>query len=218
MLHPVETIAAINLAGTGSRYSEPFLGKIFAADGTCPLGEAELCLEADFIGRADAEKNRSMLQLVSYTLLINPKQGKIFVARRSGGEERLAGAFCIGFGGHVKVEDYRIGEDEEPNPLLKCAKRELGEELKIRNKHLDFNHLGFARSLSSPTSEHIGSIYYVTTGSASLKEKDSFSEAGWATYEEFNRKYYYRLEDWSKAVYDYIYEDDRCRRIFNIGQ
>lgn len=211
----LETIAAINLAGVDARYSRPFFEKIFVADSDCNIKETELCLEADFLNRDIAEKDNTMLQLVSYTMVINPKAKKIFVAQRTSGEERLKNTYCIGFGGHVEIQDYKILDNEIPNPILKCAKRELREELRIKNKYLEFNHLGFTRDLSSPTSEHLGSIYYVITGSASLKEKDKFSCAKWVNYEEFKQKYYFKLETWSKAIFDYIYETDYYRKLFN---
>ena len=215
MSREVEIIAAINLAGANVKYSKPFLNKIFVSNDECSLKETELSLEADFIERDIAEADNTMLQLVSYTIVINPKARKIFIAQRTSGEERLKNAYCIGFGGHVEVQDYKILKNELPNPILKCAKRELREELRIKNKHLEFNHLGFARALSSPTSEHLGSVYYVTTGSASLKEKDKFSCAKWIDYEEFKQKYYLKLENWSKAIFDYIYETDYYRKLFN---
>ena len=215
MSQNVELIAAINIGNSRSEYAKPFIRKIFVSDNQCNIRETELCLEADFLNRDIAEKDNTMLQLVSYTMVINPKAKKIFVAQRTSGEERLKNTYCIGFGGHVEIQDYKILDNEIPNPILKCAKRELREELRIKNKYLEFNHLGFTRDLSSPTSEHLGSIYYVITGSASLKEKDKFSCAKWVNYEEFKQKYYFKLETWSKAIFDYIYETDYYRKLFN---
>lgn len=215
MSQNVELIAAINISNFKSEYAKPFINKIFVSDNECSIRETELCIEADFLDRNIAETYKIMLQLVAYTIVINPNSKKIFVAQRTGGEQRLENQYCIGFGGHVEVQDYNIQDNEIPNPILKCAKRELREELRIKNKHLDFNHLGFARDLSSSTSEHLGSIYYVITGSASLKEKDKFSCAKWVNYEEFKQKYYFKLETWSKAIFDYIYEDEYYRKLFN---
>ena len=154
MSRKIEIIAAINLAGADIRYSKPFLSKIFVSDTECNIKETELSLEADFLEREAAEKDNTMLQLVSYTLVINPKAKKIFVAQRTSGEERLKNMYCIGFGGHVEVQDYKILDDELPNPILKCAKRELREELRIKNKHLEFNQPGSPRALYSSTSQH----------------------------------------------------------------
>ena len=213
-----EHIAAITDTITTSRYTAPFIGKVFVPDKDLPFGftDTELYLDADFIPRNEAEGSASCLQLVSYTVLLNPDKKKIFVAKRKGGDNRLDGSFCIGFGGHVEVRDYQIEDSEVPNPFLKCAKRELNEELRIKTGEPEPKHLGFARDLSSQTKEHLGSIYYVTIKSASIKEKNSFSFGRWIGYEEFKDRYYFKLESWSRAVFDYLYEDEYYSKLFRL--
>ena len=215
-----EQIAAITDTVTTSRYTAPFIGNVFVPDKALPYGftDTELCLDADFIPRNEAEGSNSCLQLVSYTVLLNPERRKIFVAKRRGGDRRLSESLSIGFGGHVEVRDYQIEDREIPNPFLKCAKRELIEELKLKTKMVELHHLGFARDLSSSTSEHIGSIYYLITRSACIKEKDSFAFGKWADYEEFKDKYYFKLESWSRAVFDYIYEDEYYSKLFRLAK
>ena len=215
----LEHIAAITDTITTSRYTVPFIGRVFVPDKDLPYSfqDTELCLDADFIPRNEAEGSAGCLQLVSYTILISPLQKKIFVAKRRGGDDRLSGSYCIGFGGHVEVGDYRIEEGETPNPFVKCAKRELEEELRLRNKEFELHHLGFARDLSSSTKEHLGSIYYMMANSASIKEKESFSFGKWIDYEDFKDKYYFKLESWSKAVFDYIYEDEYYSKLFGFA-
>ena len=59
------------------------------------------------------------------------------------------------------------------------------------------------------------SIMFDLEDAVSLKEKDKFSCAKWVNYEEFKQKYYFKLETWSKAIFDYIYEDEYYRKLFN---
>ena len=214
-----EHIAAITDTITTSRYTAPFVGNVFVPDKDLPnsFTDTELCLDADFIPRNEAEGSESCLQLVSYTILLNPAKQEIFVARRKGGYKRLRESYTIGFGGHVEVGDYQIEADEIPNPFVKCAKRELLEELKLKEKSIGLHHLGFARDLFSSTREHIGSIYYLSASSAYIKEKDSFSFGKWIGYEEFKNKYYFKLESWSRAVFDYLYEDEYYSKLFRLA-
>ena len=76
-----EHIAAITDTLTTSRYTAPFIGNVFVPDKDLPNGfkDTELCLDADFIPRNEAEGSESCLQLVSYTILLNPVRKKIFV-------------------------------------------------------------------------------------------------------------------------------------------
>ena len=161
--------------------------------------------------RDKMEGNPLYLQIVCYTFLINPKTKKIFIAKRISGDERLQDKYCIAFGGHVNTDDL------QPlfyNPIVNSARRELREELTIRNKTIDLKHIGYVRDLNSDTSEHIGVVFYMTTGSASIKEKDSL-EGKWVTYDELKFNYYHLLESWSKAILDYIYNNQYFRRVFN---
>lgn len=210
-----ETIAAVNLAGITDKYSQPFIKNIFIPANDTKITECESCIMSDFVDRNIAENNNTMLQLVSYTIIADPRKKRIFTAQRVNGEKRLKNMFCIGFGGHVSIQDFLLGKNDPVNPILKCAKRELAEEVDIRNTNPELHHIGFARSLSSSTSNHLGSVYYVLTKAATVKEKNNFAHAKWINYDVFKEKYYYKLEDWSKAIFDFIYENDEYRKIFN---
>lgn len=197
-------------------YREAFRDAVFVPDELAGkrLNDIELCLESEFRKREAVEGNKLYLQLVSYTFLINPKRRKIFVARRTGGDKRLNDLNCIGFGGHVEMADFRIEDDESPNPVLKAAIRELREELRLKQKTLRLRHIGFVRDLSSNTSEHLGSVFYLETASASILEKDKLAGARWVDYDEFKLKYYPGLESWSKAIFDYIYDSPVYSKLF----
>ena len=197
-------------------YREVFRDSVFVPDELVGkhLNDVELCLESEFKKREEVEGNNLYLQRVSYTFLINPKKRKIFVARRAGGEERLNNRYCVGFGGHVNIGDFKIDDNEEPNPVVKAAIRELKEELKLGRDALELKHIGYIRDLYSNTSEHVGSVFYLETSSASILEKDKLTDGRWIDYDEFKLKYYPRLESWSKAIFDFIYESPKYKSIF----
>lgn len=175
-----------------------------------------LCYGAEYLEKHKAEGNIMYVQLVAYVIVINPKSGKIFIARRISGDNRLVDKVSIGFGGHVNSEDYDIiNRCDFNDPVDHCAHRELREELSVKNKNLDLKPIGFVRDLASDTSEHLGVVYYLLTGSASVKEKDNM-EGKWVDYDTFKENYYYELESWSKAIFDYIYEDKKLGKIFGL--
>lgn len=166
-----------------------------------------LCLSGSVEDRSLAEGNQLLVQIVSYTLILNPKKRKIFIAKRISGDERLRNSFCLGFGGHVDLKDFSIPAKYSPNPIINAAIRELREELNIKNKILDVEHLGYTRDLTSSTNEHLGVIFVLTTGSANVKETDKLT-GFWISYDKLKDEYYNKLESWSKHALDYIYETD----------
>lgn len=165
----------------------------------------DLCLSGSIEKRSLAEGNQFLLQIVSYTLILNPQKRKIFIAKRISGDERLKNSFCLGFGGHVSLEDFSIPAEYSSDPIMNAAIRELREELNIKNKTLNIEHLGFTRDLTSSTNEHLGVIFVLTTGSASIKETDKLT-GFWISYDKLKEEYYGKLESWSKHILDYIYE------------
>ena len=91
---------------------------------------------------------------------------------------------------------------------------EIREELEIRARKLNLNHIGYVRDLSSSTSEHLGVIYYIDTGSVFIREKDKF-EGRWISYDELKEVYYGKLESWSRYSIDYLYESEIFHNLLN---
>jgi len=162
--------------------------------------------------RKDMEKNPAYLQLVAYTIIINPLKQQIFLAQRISGDERLLNTYCLGFGGHVSAEDIHV--EICSNPIDNAAIRELREELFIKKKNLNLKQLGYVRDLNSTTNEHIGIVYYLETGSVFVREKDKLKGL-WVSYDDLKNIYYHKLESWSKYILDYIYESKYYQKTFN---
>lgn len=202
-------------------YRNPFRNKAFLPDAEAKkyFNEISLCEEADFLDRDMAEGNMMYVQLVAYTIVVYPEKGKIYVAKRVGGEKRLSSKYSIGFGGHVDKADFRIeNRYEAPTPIYHCALRELEEELSIRKKDHNLVHLGYIRDLSSTTPDHIGSVYCIVAGSVSLREKDTFEEAKFSTIEEIRDNNYFGFESWSKYIFDEIYESPDFRKLLGFKE
>lgn len=212
-----ETIAVLKDAPA---YKNPFRDKAFLPDSEAQkyFTEYSLCTEADFMERELAEGNLMHVQLVAYTIVINPDRGKIFVAKRIGGEKRLKAKYSIGFGGHVDYADFDSIIETGKSPIYSCALRELEEELNIRKKNHELIHLGYIRDLTSNTPDHIGSVYCLLAGAVSLREKDTFEEAKFSSLEEIRDNNYLGFESWSRYIYDYIYEHPEFRKMLGFKE
>ena len=159
--------------------------------------------------RDDVEGSPIYVQIVAYTLVFDSVRKRIFCARRKSGDERLKDSYCLGFGGHVNIDDLNLTDT-----VGATARRELREELEIRARKLNLNHIGYVRDLSSSTSEHLGVIYYIDTGSVFIREKDKF-EGRWISYDELKEVYYGKLESWSRYSVDYLYESEIFHNLLN---
>ena len=84
-----------------------------------------------FAPREHIETDEDFRQLLPYVLVYGSDEGSVLGYNRPGkgkGEDRLKGAFSIGFGGHVEIKDWYM--DMSATDLLSaCADRELAEEL-----------------------------------------------------------------------------------------
>lgn len=159
--------------------------------------------------RDNVEGSPIYVQIVAYTLVFDSVRKRIFCARRKSGDERLKDSYCLGFGGHVNIDDLNLTDT-----VGATARRELREELEIRARKLNLNHIGYVRDLSSSTSEHLGVIYYIDTGSVFIREKDKF-EGRWISYDELKEVYYGKLESWSRYSVDYLYESEIFHNLLN---
>lgn len=195
-------------------YGDEKVGVILPTDLNLDFSQKKIILKSDcvydltyyearlkFIYRYDAEENNNFIQLIPYTVIINPETKKIYTARRLNGDYRLKNTLCVGFGGHINPND-------KPNPIITAAKRELGEEIFTRTQNKNLELIGLIRNIFSNTSEHLGIFYKTYYKTAFVREKESFS-GQWMSLDEIKNYEYSNLEGWSKIIIDYLYEYDK---------
>lgn len=88
-------------------------------------------LEPHYMPRVVVEDDDKFTQILTYILVT--KGDKILAYRRGRYnriEDYLRGATCVGFGGHVTLEDLDLF-NKSLMGILNCAKRELNEELSL---------------------------------------------------------------------------------------
>ena len=152
-----------------------------------------------YLERYKAEYDNAFIQPIPFSIITTATQHKYYVCERIAGDDRLHKQYSLGWGGHIEPQDgiKKI--------ILSALNRELLEEVDIvyakdNNKYF----LGTIRNLSSSTSEHIGFVFLVKATSVKVKETDK-AKGHWLTLEQLEKQYY-RFEDWSKILIDYLYK------------
>lgn len=88
-------------------------------------------LLAWFGPRSHIEGDANFLQVIPYGVIRDPWSNILGYNRAAGaGEQRLAGRFSIGFGGHVEIKDWRP-DLTLPNALALTLEREIAEEVEL---------------------------------------------------------------------------------------
>lgn len=88
-------------------------------------------LLAWFGPRSYIEGDANFLQVIPYGVIRDPWCNILGYNRAaSAGEQRLAGRFSIGFGGHVEIKDWRP-DLTLPNALALTLEREIAEEVEL---------------------------------------------------------------------------------------
>lgn len=156
----------------------------------------KIAQEGFFLERTQAEQDPTYRQVIPYALV--RYLGQYFLMRRTqgGGEARLHNRYTLGVGGHINPED--IGQ----NPLLAGLRRELREEVGVRQ--YTARPVGFIIMADSPVSMvHAGVVFVVDSeDEPQVVEADKLEgrlvglEEIWVVYE--------RLEGWSKVVVDWL--------------
>jgi predicted NUDIX family phosphoesterase len=168
-----------------------------------------LALEQAFIPRPVAEENEEWKQIIPYQLLRHDSRFFVFQRGRAVGEQRLAGRWSIGIGGHVNADDTKDGSMDEAG-LLAAAAREFREELDFAGT-TKITPVGLINDESDSVGRvHLGLVLlHDLKGDLSLRlrnESEDLTPVGWLDYEGIMAKAG-MFEPWSilslKLIGDY---------------
>jgi len=101
----------------------------FSRDGMDMVGLTVALLEGFFMDRAEAEEQPEYKQVIPYIVFVAEDDQRL-VYQRTGSEERLAGGYSMGLGGHVNPVDAEDC-DWRADMLRNNMARELAEELEL---------------------------------------------------------------------------------------
>jgi predicted NUDIX family phosphoesterase len=159
-----------------------------------------------FMRRGDVEEDPTTLQVIPYILVWQDDSLLVYNRGSKGGEERLADKWSIGVGGHINPEDDDLHITHDPiDTFIRAARRELTEELtpgeKLWMHPLLIN--GYINLDITPVDAvHFGVVIETMISSVDeIKGSSEIEKYQWVTVEELKN---YKLESWSKLVYEEI--------------
>lgn len=156
--------------------------------------------QGSFMPRAHAETNFEYKQIIPY-LLFSFDQ-KIFVMQRkkNASEQRLAGKFSLGIGGHIGQADITN------NDVLGWATREFQEEVHYTGT-MKATPIGILNDDSSDVGKvHLGIIWLISGNSDQISIKDEHKSGILMTIDEC-KKIYENMENWSKICLDFLLQN-----------
>jgi len=159
--------------------------------------EALVLQEGVFLPRSAMEVDPAYKQIIPYFVFVH--NDRIFVMQRSNqaGEQRLAGAYTIGIGGHVRKTDWDAG------PSIRAwGMREFAEEVAYRGTIERVVPFGVVNDDSNLVGQvHIGFVY-VLHGSSNAIAVHSELASGQLMSRAEALALRDRMETWSQLVLD----------------
>lgn len=165
--------------------------------------ESRILKDYYYLQRSIAEDDFNCKQPISYALLVNPEEKKVFAYQRAKkdyayAEKRLQGKWSWGLGGHIENNDGTKG-----NPMHYSMLRELEEEVEFSGiSKIDV--LGYLNDDSDNVGKvHFGILYIVETQSKSVKPNDLEIAQGElktiSELEDISKNY--DVESWSEFAF-----------------
>lgn len=150
---------------------------------------------AQFLPRYLVEEDPEIKQIIPY--LVFWYKEKVFLMQRlsSHTDKRLADQFSLGIGGHIRKEEF-LGRD-----IFSWARREFGEEVDYGG-NFTIAPLGLLNDgTNSVGTVHAGLVLQLVGNSPEIKVKGEHKSGQLSPLKECE-KYYDRMENWSKIVFD----------------
>ena len=156
---------------------------------------------ATFVERTEKlEKNVQLKQIIPYVIFLH--DGKVFLYQRKSREmeNRYAGLFSVGLGGHEKAS----GPNGDVMEIIEeSIEREFGEEINYDgNKSLEFaGYVNFDHDVFNKV--HFGLVYIAHCTTENIRGKDE-TESGLLLSVSEAKEKINEMEEWSKAVAENI--------------
>jgi predicted NUDIX family phosphoesterase len=164
-----------------------------------------LTQEYAYMDRDLAETDPFFKQLIPYVVIQTPLGVLLYQRTKKAGEQRLAGALSIGFGGHI----------EEPEDLFTGLHREVFSEELVwpddDQTSAKLEHLGFVYFNEGVHEVHLGVVFIIHTNTTNLTSKDeSIKLLGFQKLSAL-ALHFPSLELWSQAVFAELAKDLKYR-------
>ncbi|WP_411825623.1 HTH domain-containing protein [Luteolibacter sp. AS25] len=167
-----------------------------------PRALRHILINSASVDRMSAEKDRKLVQLVSFFLV--RRGDRILTHKRTARlpEKSLNGVYSLGFGGHMNLEDIDpIFAFSSPIEAIAPAVRELNEELHLP-PYESPQFVGLIFDDSNPTSRlHVGLVFEVAlpSGGFEIGERGNFSDVKLETLASIRNRLG-DFESWSRML------------------
>jgi predicted NUDIX family phosphoesterase len=188
-------VPRVALVAAGIPVAHSLLGVDQAAQ-VCGNLEQLVATAGLFLPRYAMEQDPTYKQIIPYMVFLYEWQ--IFVMQRSAqaGEQRLASAYTVGIGGHVRAGD--LG----PGGLSAWGKREFMEEVSYEGAFASITCVGVVNDERNQVGMvHLGAVYalHATSGAIAIRSELA---SGVLMDREACLAHYDAMETWSQQVVD----------------
>lgn len=153
-----------------------------------------------FISRGQAELDANFKQIIPYLVFSFNKTLFLTRRRESSSEQRLAGKFSLGIGGHLRKKDL------EQADIFHWARREFFEEVDF-NGNVQPNLIGLINDETNSVGQvHTGILWLVKLSNAEIQVKEELSCGTLATVSEC-LSVYKNMESWSQLAIQYLIQN-----------
>ena len=161
-----------------------------------------------FKARRLVENDPSLKQIIPYVVFMH--EDRVFLVKRlpAQSEQRLAGMFSIGIGGHINKgdatgENHTIGSDTAESfhsVLVEGMNREIREEVFVREEP-QLSLAGLINDDSTPVGQvHLGLVYLARLSEPCVTVRETELMAGNFVLASSLDQYYPAMETWSQIV------------------
>lgn len=174
----------------------PVSRSVFDASSAVLGGQLEQLVRSSgqFLPRYKMEQDPAYKQIIPYMVFVHDK--KVFVMQRSSqaGEQRLANAYTVGIGGHVRAGDLPAGG------LLQWGEREFAEEVLYFDGFKNTQFLGVVNDESNDVGMvHLGAVFVLHAQSEGIRIRSELASGVLMSRAECFA-HFHAMETWSQQV------------------
>jgi len=155
-----------------------------------------------FLPRYAMEQNPTYKQIIPYMVFVHERC--LFVMQRSeqAGEQRLANAYTVGIGGHVREGDVAAGG------LAEWGRREFMEEVVYDGVRLDTDFFGIVNDECNAVGMvHLGVVFVLHAAGGAITVRSEL-KSGMLMNRVQCLSHYSAMETWSQQVVDALIQHD----------
>lgn len=154
--------------------------------------------------RRYCENRPRLKQLIPYCILTS-EQGEVYAYQRTKtvGEQRLAGLWSVGIGGHINMLDA-WDVNEGLDMVDRAVQREVNEEVILSDGLKSWMYVGLLNSCENPVDKvHLGLVFTIKTKGCVVDNTTEHIQGRFFSVEELKQELK-QFEEWSKMLIPHL--------------